>query len=110
MSNVINFPSTSAKSDADKIKELREGLSSHGFSSEAIEAAISSVMPLFHESNSRIKQNVRVNFTSTLNDEQVEDLRSQLSSELQQHHYEVSDFIQKLIVKIALLEARAVDV
>tara|TARA_R110001606_G_scaffold367790_1_gene523452 strand:+ start:3140 stop:3343 length:204 start_codon:yes stop_codon:yes gene_type:complete len=67
-------------------------------------------MPLFQESKSIIGQNLQVSFTSSLTDEQVKDLESQLSSVLQKHQLEVSNFIQKLIVKIALLEARANDV
>ncbi|NWO08608.1 MAG: hypothetical protein HLX50_23745 [Alteromonadaceae bacterium] len=110
MSKIIDFPSASVRNDADIERGLREGLAGHGFSSDAIEAAISSTMPLFQESKSTIGQNLQVSFKSSLTDEQVKDLESQLSSGLQKHQLEVSNFIQKLIVKIALLEAQANDV
>lgn len=110
MSKVIDFPSDSVRSDAEIERGLREGMAGHGFSSDAIEAAITSTMPLLQESKSIIGGDLQVSFTSSLADEQVKELESHLSSVLQEHQREVSNFIQKLIVKIALLEARANDV
>lgn len=110
MSNILEFPSTSVRNDAEIESGLREGLAGQGFSSEAVEAAIASAMPLFKESKSVLGGSLSFPLTSSLNEAQHKDLESQLSSAFQKYQSDVAQLIQKLIVKIALLEAKASSV
>jgi hypothetical protein len=107
MSNILEFPSASVRNDAEIEAGLREGLTGQGFSSEAVAAAIATAMPLFKESKSVLGGSLSFTLTSSLNEAQHKDVESQLSSAFQKHQSDVVQLVQKLIVKIALLEAKA---
>lgn len=109
MRKVIGFPSATARNDAEIERALRQALSNHGFSSPAIEAAVLTAMPLFKEFKSVIGRGRKLGLTSTMNDDQLEHLEAELSSMLQKYQIEISDFIQRLIVKVAILEANIID-
>ncbi|WP_414433285.1 hypothetical protein [Alcanivorax sp. IL2] len=107
MSNILDFPGASTRNDAEIERGIREGLTGKGFSGEAVEAAIAIAMPLFKESKSVLGGNISFPITSALNEAQHKELESQLSAVFQKYQSDAAQLIQKLIVKIALLEAKA---
>lgn len=110
MSNIIEFPKKSVRNDAEIEKALRESISGYGFPNSVVDSTVSNAMSLIQESRSTIDRTLKFQFKSSLTDEQIADLESNLSSVFQDYQQEISGLVLKLILKIALLEARASDV
>ena len=107
MSKVIEFPSASVRNDVEIERGFREGLAGHGFSEDAVEAALKVVMPLMLEANKATAKDLGFSLNASMSGAEMKDLQEKLSSVLKSYQAEISEFVQRLIVKIAILEASA---
>ena len=109
MGKVVSFKNKQDLSDERLERDLRHGLSDHGFSEAAVEAAVSVAMPLFKESRSVVAHGIGFELPGDIGDSQASQIQEVASRSLQEYQTAVASIMLKLIVKVAMAEAHRVQ-
>lgn len=102
MGEVIELISRDERNNQDVERGLRDGLESHGFTPNAIDVAVDSVMPLIKEAKAVFSKSLSFDINTKIETDLLTKVQEALSKELQAYQGETSTFVLRIMLLLAI--------